>query len=550
MSLWKKIAKNELRLKTNRVRKHRKLFFVIIYTFFLFWAIYLGPTLLDAIIPEIIKEFSSMIIPIFSTLLEYTFMIMFILYMMYPIFMLYRKAEIGYKDILLASPISAGDIFVGEFIGQLPFYFLFILGLGPFVNSILLQLNPSLTLIHNFIIYVVIFTLLILGLLIGTIIASWLEHTMTVKRKKKELNYSLLLLLTFVLILSFYFFHFLFDLIEDHPELRNWLSFYPSFWYSDILLYIVDPTLVSTYFLNIWVSIGLAIIVPLLILLLSYKKVNVFYRIEEQIERSSMRVRKEKKIHKFIGKITPHRYKNLVITQFKDFFRKKENIPKLVYIGAFTAILGLFMRLSLGGSLLELGSFWVISPYIIQIVYFDYLLVMVLSWIGGLLFGVFIGIYVLIGSKNVIFLYKKSGRGIKTLIYSFFFEMFYIILFLDIILTIFFTILFPLDFLTGITFFFFYLLNTFLLVMHAVGIQCIKPLFDERGKNVYFNIYFIVLLQIISLLIAVFIVVPNVPQYFDHSLGLLYILLINLGVSYSFAFVLHFLGIWNLNRVE
>jgi hypothetical protein len=464
--------------------------------------------------------------------------------------MLYRKAEIGYKDILLASPISAGDIFVGEFIGQLPFYFLFILGLGPFVNSILLQLNPNLTLFHNFIIYIVIFTLLVFGLLIGTIIASWLEHKMTVRKKSKELNYSLLLLLSFILIISFYFFHFLFDLIEDHPEFRNWLSFYPSFWYSDILLYLVSPILVEAYFLNIWVSIGLAIIVPLSVLYLSYKKASIFYKIEEQIEGSPLRVMREKRVHALIRKITPHRYENLVITQFKDFFRKKENVPKLVYIGAFTAILGLFMRFSLNGPLLEVGDFWVISPYIVQIYYFDYLLVMVLSWIGGLLFGIFIGIYVLIGSKNVIFLYKKSVRGIKSLIYSFFFEMFYIILFLDIILTVFFTILFPLDLLTGLTFFFFYLINTFLLLMHAIGIQCIKPLFDERGKNVYFNIYFIILLQIISLLISVFLVVPNVPQYFDHSLGLLNILLINLGISYSFAFLLLILGIHHLNRVE
>ena len=161
MSLWKIIAKNELRLKTNRVRNHRKLFFVLIYVLFLFWAIYLGPVLLDSIIPEFIKNFSDMVVPILSTLIEYSFMIMFLTYIMYPIFMLYRKAEIGYKDILIATPVTPGDMFVGEFLGQMPFYFLYILGMGPLVNSIMLQINPSLTIIHHFILYGVIFILLI-----------------------------------------------------------------------------------------------------------------------------------------------------------------------------------------------------------------------------------------------------------------------------------------------------------------------------------------------------------------------------------------------------
>jgi hypothetical protein len=550
LSLWKVVTKNEIRLKTNRVRKNRKLFFIIIFSFFLFWAIYLGPVILDAIIPELVKEFSDMIVPIFSALLEYSFMIMFILYLMYPIFMLYRKSEIGYKDILLASPITPGDIFIGEFIGQLPFYLLFILGLGPFVNSLLLQLNPYLTLLHNLVIYIVIFTLLIFGLLIGTIIASWLEHKMISKRKTRDLNYSLLLLISFLLILSFYFFHFLFDLIEDNPELRNWLSFYPSFWYSYILLFLVNPTLVEPYFSNIWINIGLSTIIPLLVSYISYKKAYTFYKIEEQII-GHLSVRSDDRFfYRIIRKITPSRYEGLVITQFKDFFRKKENVPKLIYITAFTAVLGIFMYTSLDTSLLEMGNFLIITPFVVQIVYLKYLLMMVLSWIGGLLFGVFMGIYVLISSKNIVFLFKKSTRGIKTLIYSFFLEMFYIIVFLDIILTIFFTILFPLDILSALTFFFFYLVNTFLLLVHAIGIQCVKPLFDEHGKNVYFNVYFIIFTQIISLIISIFIVVPNLPNIIDHSLGLLYILLINIGVSYGLALILLFFGIRNLNRIE
>jgi len=550
MSLWKIILKNEIRQKTYLFRKNRKLFFILIFGIFLFWAIYLGPILFDIMIPDLLKEFSYMLVPILSTLVEYTFMVLFLLYIMYPIFMLYRKSEIGHKDIILSSPVKPSDIFIGEFLGQFPFYFLFILGMGPLINSILLQLNPNLTIFHHFILYIIIFTLLIFGLLVGTIIANWLENKMETKNKSKNLSYSLLVLISFLLIASFYFFHFLFDFIEDNPEFKNWIIVYPSYWYSNIVLYIIDPILVETYFLNIWASTGLAIIIPLLIFYISSKKANFFYDIEHQISFGSLTIKQEKRYYQFLRRITPHRYGSLIITQFKEFFRKKENIPKLIYIGAFSALLGLFVFFSLDKPLLDYGGFWIISPYILRIFYFEYLLVMVLSWMGGLIFGIFLGIYVLMGSKNLIFLYRKSLRGIKTLIYSFFFMVLYLILFLDIVLTIFFSILFPLDLSSALTFFFLYPLNSLIILMQGIGFQCIKPLFEERGKNVYFNIYVIMLLQVISLLLASFIIMPIIPNPYDHSLGLIYILLINLGISFGIAVLLLYLGIRKLNRLE
>ena len=121
MKLWIVILKNEIRKKSYYFRKNRKLYFIILYSLFLFWATYLGPSLFDAIIPEVVKNISHLIIPIFSTLIEYSLMVLLVLYVMYPIFMLYRKSEIGHKEILLTSPAKPGDIFLGEFLGQLPF---------------------------------------------------------------------------------------------------------------------------------------------------------------------------------------------------------------------------------------------------------------------------------------------------------------------------------------------------------------------------------------------------------------------------------------------
>ena len=152
MSLWKVIAKNEIRLKTNRVRKHRRLFFLLIFSFLLFWAAYLGPIILDSILPEFFKIYSGNFEILFVNLIENAFASLFLMYLMYPLFTLFRKEKINQKEILMASPVKSGDIFLGEFLGQLPFYLLFILGIGPFITVLLLQINTELTVFHHLLI--------------------------------------------------------------------------------------------------------------------------------------------------------------------------------------------------------------------------------------------------------------------------------------------------------------------------------------------------------------------------------------------------------------
>ena len=126
MALWKIVAKNEIRLKTFRVRKNRKIFFILIFTLLVAWAAFLGPVIFDEIIPELLKLYTDQFEALISLILEYSFMMLFVMYTIYPLFLLYRKIEIGVKDTIIASPIKPGDIFTGEFVGQLPFYFLFL----------------------------------------------------------------------------------------------------------------------------------------------------------------------------------------------------------------------------------------------------------------------------------------------------------------------------------------------------------------------------------------------------------------------------------------
>ena len=550
MSLWKVIAKNEIRLKTSRFRKRRRLFFIIIFSIFLFWGIYLGPALFDAILPEILKgfieEYGSFIIP----LIEYIFTSLFLMYVMYPLFILFRKTEIKNKEILLSSPVKPGDIFLGEFLGRFPSYFLFLLGIGPFGISLVAQVNPQINLFHHLVFYLSFFMMSIFGSLIGAIIANWIESKFLNNRKLQNFGKIALIILAITIIGSFYIIHYIFELIITYPELKRYLFFYPSFWYSNIILYFIDPIFIKSYSLNLWVNVGLGIILPSLILYISYKKAHSFYELKNRDIADLRLFVQEKKYHNIIRKITPRKYKGLVLFQSKVFFRSKENTLKLLYISGIIVIFGLLTSLSVAEGSVILEEFLSSFPIETQITIDKNLMILVLSWTGGIIVGIFLGMQVFIDSKDLLQVYQKSLVGVKGLIYSYLFSQIFLIIFLDIIMTIFFTVVFQLEIMFVLLFFTTFFINSSIVLSHAVGIQGIRPLFEEKRKNMLFNNYTVIFLQIFSLYITLYIFIPLFPALIDVVVGFFIIFVINLSISLIFSILILHLGIQRLNKIE
>lgn len=543
MSLWKTIVKHEIRIKTYRYRKNRKLFLIIIYAIFLYWGFYLGPNLFDIIISNIAQDIPSEFVSVSVKFIEYFLTSFFLIILIYPLYNLYRKAEIGHNEILLASPIKPGDIFLGEFLGKLIFYILLILGLGPVIISLLNQIR-ILNILQYIVIYSSLFMLLAFSFLIGTIIANLLEHKMTKSTMAKDLGKSFLLLLSFIVVALFYILRFFLDIILSNPVYKIWLMLYPSFWYSNIILFGIDPLLnlfnaLSNY-LFVVTNISLGIIIPFLLLYLSYKKADYFYTLEGHTGNEVFISKKEGRFYKFIRKITPQNWRGLIITQFKQFFRKKENLFKVIYIWALISVIGVIIIYSLENPAL--------ARY--DILNIKLLMIMIVSWVGGFLFGVLMGLHIFIDSKQLVFQYKSTPRGVKALVYSYIYEIFYLVLILDIILTFFFTLLFQLELIYSFIFFITFMLYCFVIQLQAIGVQCFNPLFEERGKNAYLISYFVIFLQVISFFIALFILVPFASDTLNNSLGLMYILLINLALTSGFSFLIIHIGLSKIQNIE
>ncbi|MFX1379081.1 MAG: hypothetical protein ACFFA4_08285 [Promethearchaeota archaeon] len=527
MTLWKTIAKNEIKLRTNKFRNHRVLFFISLYSFLIIWAFYLAPTLFNLIMPifESIPNFNLAV----ALIIEYVLMAFFLSIVIYPINSIYRRVEIGFKEIILASPATTGDIFLGEFIGKIPIYIGGVLLFTPIITGMLINLN----LIQYIIIYICVFGLVLFATLVGSIIAAWLEHKIAKSDRAKDWGRILLFLLSIAMVAIIYTLQFLFEYLITNPQLKNWLMLYPSLWYTNIILYFIDPSLISGYFLNIWLSVTLAIIIPLIIFLIAYKKANSFFTVEGGIERVNIVIEKENKFYLLARKLIGHKWEGLILTQLKEFLRRRESIMKFVYLLGLVGVLGvIFSTLGFSTSILQ-------SIIIVMII-----------MIGGILYGLLFGSYIFVGTKDLIWVYKRSPRNTYALVFSYLLAMLIFNILMALGLTIFFTFVFKFDLITILFFFCFYLINSQVVISQAVGIQCLSPAFEEKGSTMTSNNLFLMVLQIVPFQFVFLLIILLFPIPTSPILAKFHFLMPLMSISIASAVPLLIFGLRKLGKIE
>ncbi|MFX1391723.1 MAG: hypothetical protein ACFE9Z_16785 [Promethearchaeota archaeon] len=537
MALWMKIAKNEVRVRTSKFRKNRLAFFLVLYSFLIFWAFFLCPLIFDLFMPTLagMEELSDVLIPSIAMIIEQLMMIFFIAILIYPLNNIYRQTEIGYKEIILASPTTTGDIFLGEFLGKFPILITYVFALTPVFTN---MLNPilNLTFIQNLVIYCCVFGLVFMATLIGTILMSWIEHKIAQSEKARDIAKALLILLSIGMVALIYSLQFGFQFIMDHPELKNYLMWYPPLWFSNIILHTFDPALIDAYILNIWMSLALAILIPILLLYISYKGANRFYSLEGGIEKVSSTIENESSFYKFNRRIIGSKWEGLVITQLKQFFRKKENIMKLVYVCGIACVYGLIYSFTISGD----ENAFISGAFKVLMVVF----------MGGMLYGIMIGSFIFVGSKDLLWVYKRSPRNVNSLIYSYIIAMLIINTILTLIVTIFFTILFEFDVLYVVVFFLAYLSHGILILIEAIGIQGFSPAFEEKGKHMGMNIFKLVGIQIGILMGFIFLMVwlsEVLPEINTWELTpIIFYIFIHLVISLP----IFFMGLRHLKKIE
>ena len=529
-SLWRVIAKNEIMVRTSSFRNHRKSVFIAIYAVLLLWAFVLAPLAFDMFMPTLATQYSTIFKSVVAILIETFMMMFFLVLVMYPLNNVYREMEVGVKESILATPVKANDIFLGEFLGKAPIYSMMILILAPIIVG---MVNPliNLTIVQYTVIYGCVFGLVYFANLVGSILASWLEHKISKSEKARDLGKALIMIFTIVLVVMMYAVLFFLNELMSNPELKNWLAFYPSLWFSNIILYSIDPVLLNPFILNIWANLQLVIIVPIVVLYLSYRKAESFYSLEGGIEKSSNTVIEHENIfYKSIRRIIGRKWGGLTLMQLKRFLRKKANYAKIAYV---IGLLG-FMTWFIGSNTDEIfGKTFGMT---------------ILIAIGGGVVSMMLGHLGFVDSKDLIWVYKRSPRGIKGLVYSYLYAMFILNVIISASLSIIFNIFAHLDIVNTIIFFVESLIFSQITMCQAMGLECISPAYGEKDSNMKSNAMISMLLLQPLLFIPIMLLI-----FIDiESLLLKTIVIHGIIFLYNFATSIPVLiyGMKKLNNIE
>ena len=311
---------------------------------------------------------------------------------------------------------------------------------------------------------------------------------------------------------------------------------YPALWFSNIILYMFDPVLLDTYILNIWTSVALAALIPLLVLYISYKKADAFYTLEGGVEKSNSIIEKEGMFYKMNRRILGKKWEGLVVTQFKVFLRKKENIMKLIYLIGLTCGYGLVFSFSVGQTQQEFIS--------------GQFKVLMVVFMGGMMYGLMLGAYIFIGSKDLLWVYKRSPRGITSMVYSYIFSLLILNIMIAIGVTIFFTFLFEFDIVNIIVFFIAYLSYGILVLSQAIGIQGFSPSFEEKGKNMGMNMFKLMSIQMGVFMGFIFLMIWFSETFPNPIFGDFTPLVLFLSIHLPISALLFTLGIKHLSKIE
>jgi hypothetical protein len=529
-ALWRVIAKNEILLRTSSFRNYRKWFFITLYSLLFLWAFIFAPILFDLFMPTLADQFSSVFKPAIAIIIESIMMGLFLMLLIYPLNNVYREGETGVKESLLTTPVRPNDIFLGEFLGKAPIYTMIVLLISPIVIG---MINPiiNFTFPQYLIIYSSVFGLVYFANLVGSIVASWLEHKISKNEKARDLGKALIWIFTIIMVAIMYAIIFFLNNLLTHPELKNWLAFYPSLWFSNIILYIIDPILLNSFILNIWINLLLVVAIPTSVLYIAYKKAESFYTLEKGIEKSNITIVKhENMFYRLIRNVSGRSWGGLIIVQLKIFFRKKANIARIAYIVGLLGFMSWFI------SRMSEDAFGTVFSSTILIA------------IGGGIGSIIIGHLAFVDSKDVIWIYKRSPRGIKSLVYSYLLTMMIINILISIFITTLFVIFTSIDILNTIIFFVEFLLFAEISMCQAMGLQCTSPAFGEKDSNMRSNAMISMLLLQPMMFLPIMLLLVIDPETVEMMRILMQvpIFLYNIGISLP----LLYFGMRKLNRLE
>ncbi|TRO48146.1 hypothetical protein E2P60_01545 [Candidatus Bathyarchaeota archaeon] len=460
---WLLIAKNEYRLRLNRIRPIRTFFPVLAIGLLAVYVAYIAPFIANMFIDDLLAFFLSQLA---LAMVPVLFFMIFFYLMILPITYTLQGMQADQVEIFLAAPIKPSDILLGEFLGIMPFYAIFITIIAGFFTAALSPLGLGLSQIFTI---VLIFCVVFLSALwIGIVVAAVVRTRFAKSARGKDIGRALSLVVALPIVAIMYaiigggFTEALID-PSTNQLTRSILGFLPSSWGADVILgFAANPGNFGFFTFETMIRLLGLVIFFVLALWLGAKLASRIYSVEPTSFNASI-VRPDGFFFKTIkilgGKGSSG---NLLVSVFKDYTRRLENLSRLVYILGLLALVNIF--------LVE-GSSGPGDALIMGVFLFAFLAVLIVGQVA-------------LGGKESVFIHKKAPSGISRLVKARLIQSWLVAVPIGIIVTVISLLQVPqIDLLTFIGYIGLMAQLIAANIVLALGLALLRPEFSENARE-------------------------------------------------------------------
>jgi hypothetical protein len=341
---WFIVARNEYRIRINNIRWIRPYFPFLVIGLLAVYVAFAAPAFVSLFIDDLLAFLLSQValamVPIITFLLFFYLIIL-------PITYTLQGMQAGQVEIFLAAPIKPSDILLGEFLGTAPFYAIAITVIAGFFAAALSPLGLD---TPQMVITVMVFVITLLSALwIGTVIAALVRTKFAETARGRDIGKALSLILALPVIAVMYAIMGggLLEALADpgtSGALRAVLSFLPSSWGAELILaFASNPGNISVVGFETLTRFGGLVVFFVAVMWIGTKAANRAYSIEPTTFTAST-AKPDGLFYRSVRRLGGGgSFSILLVSVFKDYSRRLENLSRIAYILAVFAMVNIFL---------------------------------------------------------------------------------------------------------------------------------------------------------------------------------------------------------------
>jgi len=524
---WLVVARNEYRIRTSRIRKIRPFFPYLVIGLLAVYVAFIAPAFVSLFIDDFLTLLLSQ--AAVATVQIILFMI-FIYFIMLPVTDTLREEQTGQLEIFLAAPIKPSDVLLGEFLGEMPYYAIFITVITGFFTAILNTLGLDLA--QTAIIIIIFVVTFLSAIWIGTVIAAILRTKLGKTARGRDIGRALALIIALPMVALVYAMMYG-GLLEAETSgiVKIILGLLPSSWGAEIIVgFASKPGNIGAVGFETLTRFGSLTVFFVVVLWLGAKMANRAYSLEPTTFIAS-KAKLDGVFYKTVKQVGGGgSFGTLLVSIFKDYSRRLENLSGITYIIGIIVLMNIFIMPNVpiepDGSPVEL----IMNQFMLPI-----LAVMVA---GG----------VTVQGKENIFIFKKSPSGVARLVKTRLLQSWLVVVPIAGVITAVTTILSPQNSFISL------LINSGLMMLFvaanvafALGLFLLNPVFSVKSVKLWINLMIVQFVSIVLFVISMFVLTGVGPEPIG---GILYVQLLLTVLSWLVGIVFLYFGKRKLSRIE